>query len=86
MSARRMAGMGAANNPFVFSFSIRRHRFCERDCDPGFVTLIENLLAAEVATVGDIIEIGGFQGGIGLLGHVGELCQVAPDVSLPHAL
>ena len=52
----------------------------------GSVTVIpalshsKDLITAEVAAVGDDIEIRRFQGCLGLLGHMGELCPVAADV------
>jgi hypothetical protein len=51
----------------------------------GSVTVIpalshSRILTAEVAAIGDDIEIRRFQGCLGLLGHMGELCPVAADV------
>ena len=42
------------------SLCVRGHRFWQRDGNAGFVTL-QNLLAAEVAAVGDDVEIVCFQ-------------------------
>jgi hypothetical protein len=38
------------------------------------------ILAAEVATIGDYIGIRRFQSCFRLLGHMGKLCSVAPDI------
>ena len=55
-----------------FRLGVRGHRFWQRDCDARLLAC-QDLLTAEVAAIGDGIELLHFQRRLRLLGHVGEL-------------
>src|SRR6266700_2296260 len=58
---------------------VRGHRLWQRDRDACLVAL-QDFFAAEVAAVGDDIEIRCFQSCLRLLGYMCKLCPVTPDI------